>query len=297
MITNIISRLTRVGLSILLMAPFGSLIETPARAEEVWMTSQEAQEGHKVIVQKRVRGHDRTAGVFLGSRTYLGIEMVGLTPELREHFGAPSDAGVLISRVQSQSPAHAAGVLVGDIVTAIDTNPVASPSEVASQIGHRAEGETVSLEIWRDARLESVQATLEERDRTMIDIRRVHAEHLEDMDVRVMKLEVTDDLLDAEVLEQTIELDAELLEEALERLNETLSDPGWHQRVQQLNEHESGLQDRIEVLEEKLEGLEQEIESLPDDRSSSGFAHLRRSDRRSRAAATSPPINIDIAVR
>jgi len=32
-----------------------------------------------------------------GSRAYLGVTLVQLTPELREFFGAPKDAGVLVS--------------------------------------------------------------------------------------------------------------------------------------------------------------------------------------------------------
>jgi hypothetical protein len=38
-------------------------------------------------------------GFFKARRGYLGMHLTVLTPELREHFGAPKDAGVLIARV------------------------------------------------------------------------------------------------------------------------------------------------------------------------------------------------------
>ena len=44
---------------------------------------------------------------------YLGVELVDLTPELREHFGAPRDVGVMVGRVEPGSPAARAGLEVG----------------------------------------------------------------------------------------------------------------------------------------------------------------------------------------
>ena len=43
-----------------------------------------------------------------------------MTQELRAHYGAPKDAGVLVAGVESESPAAKAGIQVGDIVTRAD---------------------------------------------------------------------------------------------------------------------------------------------------------------------------------
>src|SRR5580765_8248340 len=61
-------------------------------------------DGDAVVVQApRVRVHrfDR--------RSRLGISLVDITPELRSHFGAPKDAGVLVGSVEKDSPAARAG--------------------------------------------------------------------------------------------------------------------------------------------------------------------------------------------
>ena len=49
-----------------------------------------------------------------------------LPSALREHFGAPAEAGVMISDVVVGSPAEAAGFELGDVVYEVDTVSVGS---------------------------------------------------------------------------------------------------------------------------------------------------------------------------
>jgi len=95
--------------------------------------------------------------------TWLGVQLAPLTPELRIHFGVPSEAGVMISKVMDESPAFRAGLQVGDIITALDGEPVASSGSLARSIGGREDGETVILEVWRNGGLEQVSAVVEDR--------------------------------------------------------------------------------------------------------------------------------------
>ena len=46
----------------------------------------------------------------------LGVELVQPTSELREHYGAPSDAGVIVGKVLEGMPAEDAGIRVGDVI-------------------------------------------------------------------------------------------------------------------------------------------------------------------------------------
>jgi hypothetical protein len=94
----------------------------------------------------------------------LGVAFVPLTPELRRHFGAPEDQGILVSKVIADSAAQAAGVEVGDIITRIDGEPVREGSEFAHRIRARKAGETVALEVLRGGRTRSLSATLVESD-------------------------------------------------------------------------------------------------------------------------------------
>src|SRR5262249_55289936 len=47
----------------------------------------------------------------------LGLSVIGLNPELRGFFSAPKDSGLLVARVEPGSPAAAAGIKVGDVIT------------------------------------------------------------------------------------------------------------------------------------------------------------------------------------
>jgi serine protease Do len=45
-----------------------------------------------------------------------GLITVGMPPELRTHYGAPADAGILVVRVEDGSSASRAGIRVGDVL-------------------------------------------------------------------------------------------------------------------------------------------------------------------------------------
>ena len=70
--------------------------------------------------------------------------------------------GALISEPQSGSPAAKAGILAGDVITAVNGRPVKDAHELAKQIGAMAPGTTVKLTVWRKGEEKSMSATLGE---------------------------------------------------------------------------------------------------------------------------------------
>jgi hypothetical protein len=103
---------------------------------------------------------------------YLGVELVDLTPDLRQHFGAPREVGVMIGRVEPGSPAARAGLEVADIVVGIGAEPVYDSWGLSSEVVSREDGEALDLEIVRDRRELRVSARLERRDREAVDVGR-----------------------------------------------------------------------------------------------------------------------------
>lgn len=103
-------------------------------------------------------------------RGYLGVGLTELTPELRAHFGAPEDAGVMVSSVEPGSPADKAGLQVGDILAQIDGKEVASSWDVRSRVRGFEEGQQVPLEIWRDRKVQTLTATASLRERPELDM-------------------------------------------------------------------------------------------------------------------------------
>lgn len=80
------------------------------------------------------------------------------------------DAGVEIMEVFPGSGAEAAGVMVGDVVVAVNGRPVTGISDLAARIRHRVPGDRLVLNILRGDEEISVTATLLPRSEVMEDL-------------------------------------------------------------------------------------------------------------------------------
>jgi membrane-associated protease RseP (regulator of RpoE activity) len=102
--------------------------------------------------------------VRVGRRGFIGVTLLEITPELRAHFGAPKDAGVLVSDVEGGTPAAKAGLEVGDVITEIDGKRVESSRDLSRGIRSRKAGETVQIDIVRGRAARKMSVTVEERE-------------------------------------------------------------------------------------------------------------------------------------
>jgi membrane-associated protease RseP (regulator of RpoE activity) len=105
-----------------------------------------------------------------GRQGYLGIRLLEMTPELRAHYGAPKDAGVLVAGVESESPASKAGILVGDIVTRAGGERIESGRDLTHAVRRMKSGETLKLEVSRDRAVKQLTVKIEERRSAEIDL-------------------------------------------------------------------------------------------------------------------------------
>ncbi|MFQ5524823.1 MAG: S1C family serine protease [Thermoanaerobaculia bacterium] len=191
-------------------------------------------------------------------RGFLGVQLVDLTPELREHFGAPEGAGVLVSSIAEDSPAARAGLRVGDVLSGIDGKSVGTGFDLARRISEFEDGDTIALEVWRDRRVITLSATVEERERTAIDLGRFVLP--DPVKLREgIKIDV------GRLPEQLIEIDEEGIHDALRDLQLKWQDEGMLERFQVLGQNRIDLEERIEELEERLKELEEQLDDLPKD--------------------------------
>ena len=98
-------------------------------------------------------------------RGFIGVRPLEMTPELRVHYGAPREAGVLIGQVDADGPASKAGLQVGDIVTAADGEKIESASDLSRAIRGKKDGETVKLDVIRDRARKTIPVAVAERKR------------------------------------------------------------------------------------------------------------------------------------
>lgn len=103
-------------------------------------------------------------------RGYLGLFTNWLTPELRTHFGAPEDAGVLVAQVTPGSPAAKAGLEVGDVIVAINGENVTAAGNLMMEVRKLEAGDEARIDIVRDRRSQTLTAIIEERERQKIDL-------------------------------------------------------------------------------------------------------------------------------
>ena len=85
-------------------------------------------------------------------RPLIGVEMQTVTPEDAEYYGLPSVAGALVQRTTSGGPAEHAGIRSGDVIVAVDGNPVGYSGQLQQRIAEYRPGDRVTLTLYRDRR-------------------------------------------------------------------------------------------------------------------------------------------------
>lgn len=103
----------------------------------------------KPITDRLMRGESIERG-------YLGVQIGNLDP-YREAMGLPeSTRGALINSVTAGGPASRGGLQAGDVVTALNGEPVTSSSELTRRVGRARAGDTLRLDILRGGRRQTV---------------------------------------------------------------------------------------------------------------------------------------------
>ncbi|MGV2831514.1 trypsin-like peptidase domain-containing protein [Myxosarcina sp. GI1(2024)] len=88
---------------------------------------------------------------------YIGIEMVSLTPEIKQQFNqfsnrqleVNSDRGILIMTVTNNSPASKAGLQVGDVIQAVNQQAITKAETLQRLLDENGVGRELQLEIER----------------------------------------------------------------------------------------------------------------------------------------------------
>lgn len=83
------------------------------------------------------------------TRGYMGAGVQKVTPQLARAFKLSNSSGAAITGVQPKSPAEKAGLRAGDIVTAVNGEPVADDNALRLRISRSAPGSTVKLTVQR----------------------------------------------------------------------------------------------------------------------------------------------------
>jgi serine protease Do len=96
-------------------------------------------------------------------RGYIGVGLQSLDEDIAESLGIPKNQGELIRAVTPGGPADRAGIQQGDVVVAVNGQPVTPDQSLAYLVSQQAVGSRVPITIIRDGQRRTVTVTLAER--------------------------------------------------------------------------------------------------------------------------------------
>jgi S1-C subfamily serine protease len=112
---------------------------------------------------------DRVADQLLASgkvsRGYLGLaaQPVQLPDALRQKLGTSGRVGLVVVNLEAGGPADQSGLLLGDILIALDGHEVGDPADLMAALGGERVGRPVELRLLRGGELKTVAVTVGER--------------------------------------------------------------------------------------------------------------------------------------
>jgi len=95
-------------------------------------------------------------------QVWIGIRVQEITQMVANYFGIRDRRGLLVWGIEDGSPADRAGVQVGDIIRAVDGEPVSRAAEAQRLIFGATIGDTIELAMEREGRSREVRIVLEE---------------------------------------------------------------------------------------------------------------------------------------
>lgn len=96
-------------------------------------------------------------------RGWMGIEVQEMTPALAQSLKLEANRGVLVAGLLRNGPAHSAGLLPGDVIQSINGRRVDNAREAINYIAGLKPDTQVKVEILRDGKRRSLDATIGQR--------------------------------------------------------------------------------------------------------------------------------------
>jgi serine protease Do len=93
---------------------------------------------------------------------WMGVQIQPVTMHIAESLGLKDSKGALVAEPLADSPAAEAGILAGDVITAMNGEAIKDARDLVKQVGGMTPGATVKLTIWRKDAEQSISLTLGE---------------------------------------------------------------------------------------------------------------------------------------
>ena len=94
------------------------------------------------------------------TRGWLGVQIQPVTDDIAEGLGLNVKKGALVADVTEKSPALAAGIKTGDMITKIGEDEVSDPRDLAKKVARYQPGKSVDVTIIRDGKTMTIPVEL-----------------------------------------------------------------------------------------------------------------------------------------
>jgi len=95
------------------------------------------------------------------SHGYMGVGIADVTPENSRFFELKKAEGALVTQVEPNAPGSKAGLKTGDVIIALDGQPVSDAGELQVEVEQKSPGTTIKLGVMRDGKNINVPVTLQ----------------------------------------------------------------------------------------------------------------------------------------
>ncbi|MBP2547494.1 serine protease Do [Neorhizobium galegae] len=93
-------------------------------------------------------------------RGWLGVQIQPVTQDIADSLGLSEAKGALVVSPQENSPGAKAGIKQGDVITAVNGEPIKDARDLAKKVAAFGPGHKVDVSIWRNGKAQSVAVTL-----------------------------------------------------------------------------------------------------------------------------------------
>ncbi|NIM11303.1 MAG: PDZ domain-containing protein [Candidatus Aminicenantes bacterium] len=118
-----------------------------------------------VPVQKVMRIADDLKKYGKVRRGWLGVDLMQLTPELAKAFKVKEGAGLMISKLQKDTAAEAAGLQVADIIVKAGKKTIRKNADLRRVLGEIRDNESMDIVVYRDGNIKTFSVVPDKRGR------------------------------------------------------------------------------------------------------------------------------------
>lgn len=93
-------------------------------------------------------------------RGWLGVQIQPVNKDIAESLGLSEPQGALVVAPQDGSPGGKAGIKEGDVITALNGEPIKDARDLARKVAAIVPDTKVEIAIWRDGKAQDVEVTL-----------------------------------------------------------------------------------------------------------------------------------------